>query len=222
MRRRSFHARRAAAAGRRGFSLVEVLISMAMLGGLLGTLLMVVANGSSAARAGMARQSVEGAARRTLDRIASELVSAGRETLDPQPAAPWGSASLTFQPLEGFDGEVVWGAPRTFALVLGAGEQDNGVDDDGDGLVDERALAFTRDPGGPDELTTLWVQDVRELAEGELDNGEDDNGNGLADEQGLSFLLVGGRLLIRLTLEVRDGEGNHLLRAVETSVRLRN
>lgn len=206
----------------RGFSLVEVLTTMTVLGGLLGTMLLVVSRGSSVARVGMARASLEGAARRTVERIASELVSAGLDTLDPVPSAPWGSANLTFQPIEGFDGEVVWGTPRSFALVLDTGELDNGLDDDGDGRIDERALAYTRDPLGPGELTTLWAHDVRELAEGELDNGADDNGNGLEDEEGLSFELVGGRLIVRLSLEELDREGNSLVRTVETSVRLRN
>jgi type II secretory pathway pseudopilin PulG len=206
----------------RGFSLVEVLISMTMLAGLLGTLLTVVSTGSSAARVGMARQSLEGAARRTLDRIASELFSAGAETLDPDPAAPWGSSNLSFQKIEGFDGEIVWGTPNAFSLALEEGELDNGEDDNGNGLIDERVLVYTRDLGGANELATVWVHGVRELSEGELDNGEDDNGNGLEDEEGLSFLLIGGRLTVRLTLEELDSEGNNLVRTVETSVRLRN
>lgn len=109
----------------RGFSLVEVLISITMLGGLLGTMLMVVLSGSAAASTGMARQSIEGAARRALDRIAGELVSAGAETLDPDPLAPWGSSNLTFQPIDGFDGDVVWGDPRSFGLALEEGELDD-------------------------------------------------------------------------------------------------
>lgn len=207
---------------RAGFSLVEVLISMVMLGGLLGTMLMIVLTGSSTARVGMARTSIEGAARRALDRIASELVSAGVETLDPEPTAPWGSDRLTFQAIEGFDGEIVWGEPRVFSLVLEEGELDDGADNNGNGLADERVLVFTRELGTPEELTTIWVHGVSELSEGELDNGEDDNGNGLADEAGLSFCRQGNRLVVRLSLEELDVDGNHLVRTVETSVRLRN
>lgn len=207
---------------RAGFSLVEVLISMVMLGGLLGTMLMLVLSGSSTARIGMARQSIEGSARRALDRIASELVAAGIDTLDPRPDAPWGSANLTYQPIEGFDGDVVWGLPRNFALALEEGELDDGQDNNGNGLIDERMLVFTRDQGSADELATVWVHGVRELAEGELENGEDDNGNGLADEAGLSFVRVQNRLVVRLSLEELDADGNHLIRTVETSVRLRN
>ncbi len=205
-----------------GFSLVEVLISMTMLGGLLGTMLMLVLSGSATARVGMARQSIEGVARRTLDRIASELVTAGIETLDPEPSLPWGSERLAFPPIEGFDGDVVWGAPRALSLALEEGELDDGEDNNGNGLADERVLVFTRDVGTADELATIWAHGVRELAEGELDNGEDDNGNGLADEAGLSFVQVQNRLVVRLSLEELDAEGNRLVRTVETSVRLRN
>ncbi|MEQ1892117.1 MAG: hypothetical protein ABL998_06210 [Planctomycetota bacterium] len=63
---------------------------------------------------------------------------------------------------------------------------------------------------------------MRELAEGELDDGDDDNGNGLVDEEGLSFERTGGRLVIRLSLESLDSNGNSLVRTVQTSVRLRN
>lgn len=206
----------------RGFSLVEVLISITMLGGLLGTMLMVVLGGSAAASTGMARQSIEGAARRALDRIAGELVSAGAETLDPDPLAPWGSSNLTFQPIDGFDGDVVWGDPRSFGLALEEGELDDGQDNNGNGLVDERVLLYTSDAGGPDELVTVLAHGVRELAEGELDDGDDDNGNGLVDEEGLSFERTGGRLVIRLSLESLDSNGNSLVRTVQTSVRLRN
>jgi len=210
------------ASAQAGFSLVEVLLSMTMLGGLLGTMLMLVLSGSATARVGMARQSIEGAARRTLDRIAGELVSAGRETLDPEPDALWGSDRMTFQLIEGFDGDVVWGQPCSFSTQLATGETDDGRDNNDNGLVDERVLVFTRDIGGPDELATIWVHGVRELAEGELDNDEDDNGNGLVDEAGLSFARTGNRLIVRLSLEELDSDGNHMVRTVETSVRLRN
>jgi hypothetical protein len=150
------------------------------------------------------------------------LVSAGAETLDPDPVAPWGSQTLTFQTIEGFDGEIVWGLPQTLALVMDLGETDDGRDEDGDGLIDERALVHTRAAGSADELSTTLIRGVRELAEGELANDEDDNENGLTDEQGLSFVHTGGRLLIRLTLEDIDSTGNSLIRTAETSVRLRN
>jgi prepilin-type N-terminal cleavage/methylation domain-containing protein len=94
----------------RGFTLVEVVVSLAMLGTFLGSLILVLGQGSSAARAGMARQSVDGLTRRTLDRLASELVGAVTGSLTPDPGAPYGSAALTFQRVGAYaDGALQWG-----------------------------------------------------------------------------------------------------------------
>jgi hypothetical protein len=110
----------------------------------------------------------------------------------------------------------------TFSLALEDGELDDGVDNNGNGLVDERKLLMTREPEGGEPLTSALAHGVRELAEGETANGLDDNGNGLKDEAGLSFERKNGRLIVRLSLEQRDGEGHLLVRSLQTSVRLRN
>ena len=52
------------AAARRGFTLVEVLVTTTLVGSFLGSLLLVVGAGTRAARTGMARQSADGQARR--------------------------------------------------------------------------------------------------------------------------------------------------------------
>jgi prepilin-type N-terminal cleavage/methylation domain-containing protein len=207
---------------RSGFSLIEVLITVSLVGTFLGSLLLVINAGSKAARTGMARQSTEGLARRCVDRMASELVSSASGTLSPDPVAPWGTSALTFQRIEGYTaGAIDWGTPVRLSLELDVGELDDGVDNNGNGLVDERRLVYTIDPGGAEESTT-WAHGVRELLEGESPNALDDNGNGLKDEAGLSFQRVGGRLLIRLSLQENDGQGNVLVHTVTTTVRLRN
>jgi len=213
---------RATSSTRRAFSLVDLLIGMALLGTFLGSMLMIVARGSDAASEGISRQSLDVLARRALDRITSELASAGATTLDPNPVAPWGSDHLTFQRISGYSaGAVQWDEQGSFSLELDTGESNNGVDDDGNGLVDERALVYTRDPAGAAERVVL-AHHVCELLEGELANGVDDNGNGLKDEAGLSFQRIGGMLRIRLSVEGRDTRGETSVRTVETSVRLRN
>ena len=207
---------------RQGFSLLELLFSMATLGTFLGTMILVMGQGSRAARTGMVRQSVEGLARRTLDRIANELMGAVAETLDPSPAAPWGSSSLSFQRIEGYSaGAVQWSPVVEFGLALDEGELDDGADNNGNGLIDERKLVCTTDDGGT-PVTVALAHGVREYLEGEVFDGEDNNGNGLKDEQGLSFELDGGRLVLRLSLEERDAEGRQHVYTVQTSVRLRN
>jgi hypothetical protein len=155
--------------------------------------------GTRTATDGMARQSIEALGRRTVDRMARELSSAGAGTLSPNRGLALGSDHLTFQVVSGYAGGAVqWSAPAAFALKLEPGELDNGKDDDGDGLVDERDLTYTQ--GGQE---TIWAHGVCELLEGEKANGKDDNGNGLKDEAGLSS-PAGGTLILRLSLEARD------------------
>lgn len=208
---------------RRGFTLTEILVTVSLLGSFLGSLLLVVGAGARAARTGMARQSADGQARRTLDRIARELVSSGAGTLSPDPVQPWGSSSLLFQRIESYTGgAIAWSVPVQLALQLETGELDDGQDNNGNGLVDERQIVYTIDPDGLTPQSVVWAKGVRELYDGELANGLDDNGNGLQDEAGLSFERSGGRLIVRLCLQETDGQGNTLVHAVATSVRLRN
>lgn len=207
----------------RGMSLVEVVLSLAMLGTFMGSLVLVLEQGSRSARMGMARQSLEGLTRRTLDRMASDLVGAVADSLAPNPAAPYGSSSLTFQRIGAYEGGALqWGELVTFALWLDDGELDDGADNDGDGLIDERKLVMTREEGGAEPTSSVLVHGVRELTEGETANGLDDNGNGLKDEAGLSFERESGRLVVRLSLEQHSREGGNLVRTLQTSVRLRN
>lgn len=99
---------------------------------------------------------------------------------------------------------------------------DNGLDDNGNGLIDERRVLLVPDTATPAELVSLGSQ-VRELAEGELPNGLDDNGNGIADEAGLWFRHDGsGTLTVSLSLERLDGRGGSIVRTLTTSVRMRN
>jgi len=205
----------------RGFTLLEVLIALAMLGTFFGSLLLVVSRGSSTAQSGMEHQSLEALARRTLDRMARELSGAGSGTLTPAPVAPWGSDHVTFQCVAGYAaGAVQWDVPASFSLELDEGELDNGTDDDGDGLVDERQLVYTRDPLGAAERTVL-VHGVCELSEGELDNGADDNGDGLRDEAGLAFQRASGVLTVRLSLQ-SSARGATAVRSLQTRIGLRN
>jgi hypothetical protein len=107
-------------------------------------------------------------------------------------------------------------------LELETGEQDNGLDDNGNGLVDEGVIVWTENPGLVDERRVIRSHWVREYLEGELPNGLDDNGNGLRDERGLCFSIEGDVLTIRITLERRDDDGRIHTKTVQTSVRVRN
>ena len=104
------------------------------------------------------------------------------------------------------------------------GELDNGVDDNGNGLVDECRIEFQPDVVGDPGLVIGWGSFVREYLEGEIPNGVDDNGNGLVDERGLCLTYdnASGVLTVRLTLERLDPLGRPLTRTVETAVQVRN
>ena len=100
------------------------------------------------------------------------LRGGSRETLFPDPATPIDSSEIRYQVSLGFqDGEVVWSDPEKIGLDQGGsqvvykknpdtpeetrsvwcklvrpffgGESSNGVDDNGNGLVDEKGLSFT-------------------------------------------------------------------------------
>lgn len=118
-------------------------------------------------------------------------------------------------------GRITWSATRV-EFRLEPGEVDDGLDNDGNGLVDEGELVLVRDAGGADELEIVLANGVREHLEGELPNGVDDNDNGLVDERGITFERVGSDLRIRLTLETTGRDGRILTRTLETTAWSRN
>jgi hypothetical protein len=191
----------------RGFTILELAIASTVAILMLGAVYAVTSESTDTARLGTNMAVLEGHASRALDRIATQLVAAGLETLDPPD--PLGIASLTFRRSTGADaGKVTWGPRESIGLRSFSGD---------------REVVWVKDldaEDGPRDV--VLCGSVRALAEGEIANGADDNGNGLADEEGLSFELSGRTLTIRLTLETRDRVGGVLTRTVRTSVKLRN
>ena len=89
---------------------------------------------------------------RAMRRMAAELIGARWATLVPVPAPPFGADGLEFErPGDTAAGVVTWGSRSQILLELATGELDNGLDDDGDGLVDERSIALVQDLGLPSE-----------------------------------------------------------------------
>jgi hypothetical protein len=209
--------------GNAGLTLIEVTVSMVLLTVITGAVLLAGESSSKTFRSGTARAQIESSASRTLDRIVRELMSTGSTVLVPDPTGDGGSSTLTFQQCVGVAGtSLQWGLPVRIELQLETGETDDGTDENENGLIDERRVTWTVDPGALGEKSATWCHDVREYLEGELPNGLDDNGNGLEDEAGLCFVRSGQVLTVRLTLEQLDFEGRTMTRTVETSVRLRN
>ena len=110
---------------------------------------------------------------------------------------------------------------RSLSFEYEIGELDDGLDNNGNGLIDEGRLVLTENAGLTNDrrVITRWVA---ELLEGELDDGLDNNGNGLVDEPGFLVERIGESLIVRVTLQKRDAEGRLMTRTARTSVRLRN
>ena len=206
-----------------GFTLLELLLAISLLGIVLAATAIVSSTGYNTYRASSAQSMAESRARRALDRAANELRTAVADSL-PNPGGNFGMDTLDFRQAVGVDGagSLVLGPLTRLAFVLDGAEAANGADDDGDGLADEGELVLTRDVGGAAERRVVLVRPVRALLEGEATNLADDNGNGLVDERGFCVQRLGDVLTLRLTLEDFEPNGRRILRTVETSIRTRN
>lgn len=207
----------------RGFSLIEVVISMTILASIFGTIALVQKRGESLATASGLQSQADLKAARIVDRVVRELLAMGMAWSAPDPSTSLGSDSITYRISMGVAGGVVQqSTQRSFVLQLAAGENDNGVDDDGDGLVDERSLVYTCDIGQATQRTTVLCDEIRELADGEIANVLDDNGNGVVDERGFSLHRIGDVMEVRVCVELASADGNRAIASVGTSFRVRN
>jgi hypothetical protein len=206
---------------RAGFTLVEAIVAGSLMVLLLSSAVLAARGGMGAFRATQDTSGAETRVRRALDRVVFELLSAGASELLPNPAGDFGTDSLQFRKPIGLAGTApVWGPILSLAFEYAPGELDDGLDNDGNGLVDDGQLVLTRDVGG-DEHRVVLCRNVAELLEGEIANGDDDNGNGVRDEGGFNVHRVGEVLFVRLSvLEAMDT--GTITRTLETSVRLRN
>ncbi len=208
---------------RAGITLPEAAIAIALSILLSGSAIVAAVGGYSAFRNTSRNADHEAQVRRAIDRVVLELLSTGEEELDPDPAGAFGASNLLFRKAAGLDGTaVVWGVQNRLAFQHWGIEDDDGLDDDGDGLVDEGRLVLVRDDGGPNETLVVLCNDVSELLEGETANGADDNGNGLVDEAGFNVHRIDNVLFVRLSLEQASDSADPIVRTLETSVRLRN
>jgi len=209
---------------RSGFTLLEITIAIAILGLILGAMTGVLDSARQGYIQGSATVRTQSDSRRALDRIATELENGGLGTLTPNPigvAAP----SLMFQVVTGIDVATdlpVLENPSRLQFLYESGETNNGLDDDGDGLIDEGRVVMTRDVGQATEKSTTLVTGVSELLEGELANGIDDNANGFVDESGFCMTLEGRLLVIRLSLSRPVKQARSIVSTVETAVRFKN
>lgn len=203
----------------RGMSLVELMVAVCILGTVLGSMAIVSRSGKDLYESGSLRSDLRTRTSRALERIMAELRVADAASLDGFAETPFWDGRIDFDRVESVstaDGSVDWTSVR-LAFEQVPGEADDGVDNNGDGLVDEGRVVLTVGSGTANEQTVVLCTGVSRLAEGEAANGEDDNGNGLIDETGLSFERSGDTVTVRLTL--RRGDDTCTL---ATSMLLRN
>ncbi|HUG35726.1 MAG TPA: prepilin-type N-terminal cleavage/methylation domain-containing protein [Candidatus Limnocylindrales bacterium] len=195
-----------AARRRAGFTIIEVLLAIGLIGLVLANISMLLRSSASAYSVGASATELDLQADRTLDRIALAIMGASAGSLNPTQQAPFFTPSLDFQQNLGVArGEVVYGAPERISFV-----------------VEDGVVTWRENPGQESERLVVWTRWVRDFLAGEVPNGVDDNGNGLIDERGLAFTLEGNLVTIRLTLERPGPDGRLLTEFRETSVTCRN
>jgi hypothetical protein len=204
-------------------TIIDVVIATVLLVMVLAVITSVLGIGVGASKGTKAIGEVEREAFRALDRIANAVGYAGADTVLPDLSPPTGDSTISFQTLTSVAGGAeTWGPLVVIEWREDPTDPEDGVDNNGNGIVDEGAVIWTQSPGEMEERISVIVRGVPNLFEGELANGSDDNGNGLVDERGLSFSLEGSLLTIRLTV-MRQGSASEVAtRTVETSVTLRN
>lgn len=206
-----------------GFTLVELLFSVVLLTVVIGAMALVGRASDQAYRTGAATSQLEAQAAATMERLVVELHVAGRQTIAPDPVQGVGGDWIQYVQAVGIGpAGVQWSPLRRLAFEYERGELDNGLDDNGNRLVDEGLVVVTEDVGGPGERRRVLTRWVREFLEGEVQNGADDNGNGLIDERGFFLERLEGTLVLRLTLQRTTNEGRPLIRSAQTSTKLRN
>lgn len=208
---------------RSGFTLYEVAITVGLLGVVFAATGMVSRSTNDLARFSGEKSRTETRARRALDRVVEELAMAGQSMLAPDPAAPGWTSDLSFQCVTGSAlGVPIWGTLTALRWEREPTELADGVDNDGDGLIDEGRVVLVRDFGGVGEQTIVLCNGVAEFAEGETAAIGDENGNGLEDERGFSLQRDGELLTVRITLQEQVEQGQVITTSVRTSIRLRN
>ncbi|MSR62503.1 MAG: hypothetical protein EXS08_08665 [Planctomycetes bacterium] len=211
------------ARSRAGFSMTELVISAMLMGSLMLVAGLATDRAMSLFRQRRASEEVSSSASRLLQRVTNALAFARRTSLTPVPNAPQGGSTLTFNTCRGVEAGVVqWSAPITLCWEREDGELNDGLDNNGNGLVDEGQLAWIENLGLAGEKRVVWGHGLCEFLPGETFDGADEDGDGLIDEAGLSFEIQGDVLTVQLGLQGSGPDGNIMTRVVETSVLVRN
>jgi len=198
---------------RRGSTLIEMVFAASILAVIIGVPLRVGKSTNQAFGTGMAVAELDTRARNALNRIGERLASSSLDMITDT-EAPFSSTRLEFGGLDFVGGAVVPGPMEVIEFRYDPGELDDGLDNDGDGLIDEGRVVWV-----VNGVVVLLTDSVRETAEGEIaGNVADDNGNGLIDERGLAFSIDGERVTVHLTLERFDSQGHLVTNSVSRTI----
>jgi len=170
----------------KGFTVVEIAVAVALAGLILGNVLMVLADTRERLAIQDVAKDVDAEARRALDRIALQIQGAVRQQLYTQVSAPLSADSINYTSVVGVqDGEPVISPLQRIAMSAEPGsavswyqnpgseqekrivwtrdlrsfcegELPNGIDDNGNGLIDEKGLSFEVD--GPMVRIALTIE----------------------------------------------------------------
>lgn len=196
---------RRSAAERAGFTVLELVISFAILALVLVNVSTIVRSTSDVYQSGALLGRLEDQAQQAMDRIVYALMSTRGDDI-AVPFAPLSNSSIEYELLLGVeDGVDVWGNPCRIDLVVQDGQ-----------------VVWTQRPREEDEQRVVWTNWVPEFLQDEVPNGVDDNGNELSDEAGLAFNLDGRQIVVRLTLSRQDTDRTIYTRTLESRVTCRN
>jgi len=203
--------------------MVEMMIVTVVFVILMGTFAVVSVTSHDTFQESSSSSAVDQSLRQALIRVSSELRVIAGSRMNPDPADQFGVAQIDFRQAVGIaGGKIQWGENTRLGFEYAPGEVDDGVDNDGNGLVDDGVIVLTRDLGGPNQQRAVLCTGVREGVLGDPVNGLDDNANGVTDEGGFNLQRVGDAMIIRLSIEGPGLDGATIQRTGQTSVRLRN
>jgi hypothetical protein len=206
---------------RRGMTLVEALIATTIMTAIAGSIGLVVRSTSSAMSAVTVSVHEEARARRGMNRVKELLRGSARSTIAPQPNHPAWDTWVEFQRVSGqVNGVPTFEPLERIALRVDPTDPVDGVDNDGDHLIDEGELVWTRGIGSPEQTSFVLVRGVANRFELEQLNGVDDNANGLIDEQGVCFTYSDNTVTVRITIEQASREGAVTRASYESTISL--
>ena len=205
-----------------GYTFVEILMALSVLGIILMSTGALSAAGYDAQRVTRENTELESRASRCANRVAAELMASSDTVMFPDSADEFGSEVVNFRQPIGLNGAgIIWGPLNQLTREYDPAEVDDGLDNDGDGLIDEGQLVLVRNVGDPNERRTILTRGVAEMGAGEILDGLDNNGNGVIDEGGFNVRRIGTVMQVHLHLEDLD-QGRLIDRSIDTAVRMRN